>query len=142
MLTLLLSSLTSATPIGLNFIDKERPLVGQAPYVINAGLTHSFIDNKYSINALYNKVGRRLAIASGVILPSVWEAPRNVVDLQMSMKLLKNKGELRLNAGDILNNGTTFYYDLNKNGKYDAADETQSNYKPGSNYSFTFAYTF
>jgi len=127
---------------GLNFIDKERALVGQAPYVINAGLTHSFIDNKYSINALYNKVGRRLAIASGVILPSVWEAPRNVVDLQMSMKLLKNKGELRLNAGDILNNGTTFYYDLNKNGKYDAADETQSSYRPGSNYSFTFAYTF
>jgi len=127
---------------GINFIDKERPLVGQAPYVINAGLQHSFLDNKLSFNALYNRVGRRLAVASGAIYPSVWEAPRNVVDLQLGVKLLKSKGELKLNAADILNNGNSFYYDFNKNGKYDSTDGTQSSYKPGTTYSFTFSYSF
>jgi outer membrane receptor protein involved in Fe transport len=128
---------------GVNLLDANRPMVGQAPYVINAGLQHSFLDNKVSFNALYNIVGRRLNIAGGVLFPAVWEAPRNVVDLQLGMKVLKSKGEIKFNAGDILNQRTTLYYDVNTNKKYDAnEDPTLSSYKMGSNYSLAFSYTF
>lgn len=134
---------TAVNPVnaGINFKEKERPLVGQAPYVINAGLQHSFLDNKFTFNALYNRVGRRLSVAAGALYESVWEAPRNVVDAQLGIKVFKGKGELKLTAGDILNNRSTFYYDFNKNKKYDAGDGTQSNYKPGANYSFAFTYS-
>ncbi|MFD0751334.1 TonB-dependent receptor domain-containing protein [Mucilaginibacter calamicampi] len=130
--------------IGLTFKEKERPLVGQAPYVINGGLTHTFLDNNLTFNALYNRVGRRLSVAAGAQYESIWEAPRNVLDMQLGIKVLKKKGELKLNAGDILNQKATFYYDMNKNKKYDPqnGDYTQSSYKPGSNYSFAFSYTF
>lgn len=128
---------------GLNLIDQTRPMVGQAPYVINAGLQHSFLENKLSFNALYNKVGRRLLIASGAIFPSVWDVPRDIVDLQLSLKVLKTKGELKFNAGDILNQATTMYYDIDNNKKYDRnIDQTLSSFKFGSNYSLSFAYTF
>jgi TonB-dependent receptor len=134
---------TAVNPInGYTFIEKERPLVGQAPYVINAGLQHTFLGDKLSFNALYNRVGRRLSIAAGGLFEGVWEAPRNVLDMQLGIKMLKSKGELKLNAGDVLNQGYTFYYDMNKSGKYDAGDQTQSSFKPGTNYSFTFSYTF
>ena len=128
---------------GLNLIDVERPMVGQAPYVINAGLQHDFLNRKLSFNALYNVVGRRLNIASGGVFPSVWEAPRNVIDLQLGVKVLKDKGELKFNAGDILNQATTLYYDTNLNKKYDAAaDQTLGRFKIGSTYSVSFNYTF
>lgn len=136
------SNAVNPTDGRINFIEKERPLVGQAPYVINAGLQHAFLNNKLTFNALYNKVGRRLFAAAGGLYENVWEAPRNVVDLQLGVKVLKGKGEFKLNAGDILNQRATFYYDFNKNKKYDAAtDGTQSSYKPGGNYSFSFNYT-
>jgi TonB-dependent receptor len=129
---------------GLNLLETERPMVGQAPYIINAGLQHSFLENKLNFSALYNTVGRRLNVAGGALFAGIWEAPRNVVDLQLALKVIKNKGELKFNAGDILNSRITQYYDNDKNKKYDRSsiDETVSSYKPGSNYSLSFTYTF
>lgn len=143
-ISLVKSTVNNPSGSGLNLKDTKRPMVGQAPYVINAGLQHSFLDNKLTFNALYNKVGRRLAIAGGVVFPAVWEAPRDVVDLQLGMKVLKNKGEIKFNAGDILNQKSTLYYDQNGNKKYDGspADDTLSSFKYGSNYSLAFSYTF
>jgi len=138
------SKVTNDTKTGLNNVEGTRVMVGQAPYVINAGLLHSFLDNKFTFNALYNKVGRRLAVAAGSLYPSIWEVPRDVIDLQLGMKILKNKGELKFNAGDILNQKATFYYDMNTNKKYDGApgDYTVSSFKAGSNFSVAFSYTF
>ncbi|MCD8740572.1 TonB-dependent receptor [Mucilaginibacter roseus] len=128
---------------GVNFLEAGRPMVGQAPYVINAGLQHSFLNNKFNFNALYNRVGRRLYLAAGTYVPSVWEAPRNVVDLQLSTKMLKGKGELKFNANDILNARYNYYFDNNTSKKYEpSADETLRSYRVGTNYSFTFTYNF
>lgn len=125
-------------------IDKKRPMVGQAPYVINAGIQHSFMESKYTVNVLYNRVGRRIYKAGGQNFPSVWEAPRNVLDAQFGWKILKNKAELKFNAGDILNQSSVLYFDrdLNKTYNLNSPDETISAYKPGGNYSISFSYTF
>jgi len=128
---------------GLNLLDTKRPMVGQAPYIINAGLQHSFLGDKLNFNALYNRIGRKLNVAGGVLFPAIWEAPRNVVDLQLALKVIKNKGELKFNAGDILNNRITQYYDRDLNKNYERSkDETISSYKPGGNYSLSFSYNF
>lgn len=126
---------------GLNFKYDKRPLVGQAPYVINAGLQHSFLNNKLNFNALYNRVGRRLNVAAGVLYEDIWEAPRNVFDAQLGLKVFKGKGEFKVTAADILNNSVTYYYDNNFNKKVDASDPIQSMYKPGATYSVAFTYT-
>ena len=52
---------------------------------------------------------------------------------------MKNKGEIKLNAGDILNNAINVYYD---NKQLNIPNETSFKYKPGSNYSLSFNYTF
>ncbi len=142
-LSLIKSKITPKN-IGINLLEPNRPMVGQAPYVINAGLQHTFLDDKFSFNALYNRVGRKLYIAGGVLFHSVWEQPRDIMDIQLSMKALKNKGELKFNAGDILNQHTLFYFDNDTDKKYNVAngDYTLSSNKPGSNYSLSFSYTF
>lgn len=121
------------------YIDQTRPMVGQSPYVINAGLQHSAMDNKLNFNVLYNRIGKRISQASGIRFASTWEAPRNVLDFQVGYKVLKTKGEIKLNAGDILNNPINVYYD---NSKLNQPNETNFKYKPGSNYSLSFSYSF
>ncbi|WP_081674988.1 TonB-dependent receptor [Daejeonella oryzae] len=127
-----------------NIIEKERPLVGQSPYVINAGLQHTALNNLLNFNLLYNRIGRRIANAGGQQFPSVYEAPRNVVDFQLGYKILKSKGELKFNANDILNNDNVLYFDKDMNKKYSigSSDETISRFKTGSNYSLSFNYSF
>lgn len=141
-LSLIKSKVVTANT-GINLKQTDRPMVGQAPYIINAGLQHNFLNDKLSFNALYNRVGRRLIVAGGVLFPEIWEVPRNVIDLQLALKVIKNKGEIKFNAGDILSNRNTQYYDIDVNKSYNrASDETISSYKPGSNYSLSFSYTF
>ncbi|HRB78944.1 MAG TPA: hypothetical protein PKY86_01950, partial [Niabella sp.] len=94
-------------------------------------------------NLLYNRLGRRLNIAAGALFPGVWETPRDLVDMQLSLKVLKKKGEVKLNVNDLLNQPFTFYYDMDENKKYAMSkDETLSSYKAGSSFSLTFLYTF
>ncbi|WP_255563283.1 TonB-dependent receptor [Mucilaginibacter sp. 21P] len=134
---------TAKNPVnsGLNLKFDERPLIGQAPYVINAGLTHTFLNNKMTFNALYNRVGPRLNLAAGGQYANVYDVPRNVIDAQLGLKVLKGKGEVKINAGDILNQRYTFFFDQNNNKKYDAGDYTQSSYRVGATYTASFTYT-
>lgn len=143
--TVLKSDVTNPTDLGLALNFTNRPMVGQAPYVVNAGLMHSFLDNKINFNALYNVVGRRLAVVAGPSFKyNVYDAPRNVIDLQLGVKVLKNKGEIKINANDILNQYYTQYFEVNGTKKYEvnSADETVYRYRMGSNYGIQFNYTF
>ena len=69
-------------------VEESRPMVGQAPYVVNTGLTYSSDDGRLSATALYNVVGRRIFAASLLPLPSVYEESRNVVDLSLRFPVL------------------------------------------------------
>ena len=136
-------------PNNPQLLEKNRPMVGQAPYVINAGIQHNVLANKMGINLLYNKVGRKIYKAGGQQFPSVWENPRDVIDFQLSYKVSR-KAELKFNAGDILNQRHVLYFDKDNSKSYNPVaksiststnDQTISGYKAGSNYSLSFAYT-
>ncbi|RDC56411.1 TonB-dependent receptor [Pedobacter chinensis] len=144
-LSLIKSKVTN--PTDQDFIDKTRPMVGQSPYVINAGLQHSALDNKLNFNILYNKIGRRIIQAGGIRFPSTWENPRDVIDFQASYKVIKSRGEVKLNIGDILNQRSIIYFDYNNDKKYNGSignggDETFSSYRTGTNVSLSFNYSF
>jgi hypothetical protein len=66
-----LSSLTSP----------KRAMVGQAKYVVNAGLTYS--STRLTANVLYNVVGPRIREAAIQPLPDVTEQARQVVDVSL-----------------------------------------------------------
>lgn len=131
------SSVTN--PTDQDYREKTRPMVGQSPYTINAGLQHSALDNKLNVNILYNRIGKRIQQAGGITFASAYEAPRNVLDAQVGYKIMKNKGEIKVNLGDILNNPVNVYFD---NKPYNQPNETLYRYKTGGNYSVSFNYTF
>ena len=68
-------------------INDERAMVGQAPYVVNAGLTYAAPDGGLSATLLYNVVGERIVSAAEAPLPDVYEQPRHALDLSLRFPL-------------------------------------------------------
>jgi TonB-dependent receptor len=130
-------------PANVKSIEVTRPLVGQSPYVINAGLQHSELNNKLSINILYNRLGKRIFYAGGQRFSSIYEQSRNVIDAQIGYKVLKNKGEIKLSGSDLFNEKYNFVFELDgKPYTPSGTGNTFRAYRPGSTYSLSFNYTF
>jgi outer membrane receptor for ferrienterochelin and colicin len=65
----------------------ERPMVGQSPYVVNAGLTYAPGDARNSLTLLYNVAGRRISSAAEAPLPDVYEEARHLLDVSLRIGL-------------------------------------------------------
>lgn len=121
----------------------SRPLQGQSPYIINAGLQFTNPANDLSVSISYNVVGRRIYIVGNVQEPDVWENHRQVVDLQIAKTFLHKKMEIKLNVRDLLAQKLVFYQDLNHNKKYDkSTDNRWQETSFGQTISLSASYTF
>lgn len=126
----------------INAADSIRPLQGQSPYIINAGLQYSDAKSGLNVSLLYNVIGRRIVEAGYLGYENVWEAPRNLVDAQIS-KVIFNNFEVKLNVSDILNQKRIYYQDIDKDKKFDESKDNKilsTNW--GTTYSFSLAYKF
>lgn len=121
----------------------DRPMQGQSPYLINASLQYDVEKHGISTTLLFNQIGRRILYVGSNEYPPVWENPRALIDLQIAKKVLKRKGELKLNISDLLNQVAYYYHDLNNNGKFDkgGADAISIARKYGTNVSLSFSYS-
>ncbi|WP_400193335.1 TonB-dependent receptor domain-containing protein [Hymenobacter sp. B81] len=95
----------------------DRPLQGQAPYVVNTGLFYQDDARKLQVSAQYNVVGQRIAFVGDQTQNySAIEMPRHVVDLALTKGLGRHL-QLRAGVQDVLNQRFRYYYDLNRDGK-------------------------
>ena len=64
--------------------NSKRPMVGQAPYVVNTGITYASSSGRASATVLYNRVGERVVTAAtSPIRDDLYEQPRNVLDISL-----------------------------------------------------------
>ncbi|MEO5776242.1 MAG: TonB-dependent receptor [Flavobacterium sp.] len=89
--------------------QNNRPLQGQSPYVLNAGLQYLNKDNGWIVSANINRVGNRIAIGSSEIEPAIWEKARTFLDFQIAKTFYKNALELKLNIQNVLAQDLIFY---------------------------------
>ncbi len=68
-------------PVDLQVVDKERPLQGQSPYVVNLGLTWFEPLTGASASVLFNRFGRRIDTVGGQGTPDIYEEARSQFDL-------------------------------------------------------------
>jgi outer membrane receptor protein involved in Fe transport len=128
-----------------NGVPDTRQMQGQAPYIINAGI--SYVDNKnnFSSTIMLNRVGHRLYIVGSNIIPNRWENPRSIIDLQFTKSFYKNKLEIRFNIRDLLHQDLIYYYKgTNRaNNAFDSkVDYVNFERNFGSSYSFVISYKF
>jgi len=78
-----------------------RRMVGQAPYVLNGGITWVSTSGRASATVLFNKVGDRIDAAGDAPLPDVIEHSRSVVDLSLRLPVSAALS-MRLDAKNLL----------------------------------------
>ena len=120
----------------------NRPMQGQSPYTLNLSLQYDSQKTGLSSTILFNTIGRRILYVGNEQVPPIWEAPRPLLDYQIAKKIWKNKGEIKLNISDILNQRAKYYHDLNENKKYDSKDALAISRLTGTNFSLTLGYNF
>ena len=131
---------------------RNRPLQGQSPYVLNAGLQYEGLESGWFGSVVVNRIGRRLAFAGvdpqfGDTRQDIYEEPRTVLDFQVGKNIGKFK--LKLTLGDLLKQDLTYYQDANGDGKFNSGggnvlenDRLMFQFKNGFTTSLTVGYTF
>ena len=120
----------------------DRPMQGQSPYLVNLSIQYDIPRLGLNTTLLFNQIGRRILYVGNQDIPSIWEAPRPLSDLQVAKKIMKGRGELKLNLTDIINQRAYFYHDIDQNKKYvkSSIDALAINRKYGTNVSVSVAY--
>lgn len=132
-------------------INNNRPMQGQSPYIINTSLQYASANSGWQASVLYNRIGRRIAIVGfgeyingnyHALYPEIYEAPRDILDFQISKKIIKSKGELKLNVSNILDSDAKSYQDVNNDKYYTPNDQLINSIKYGRTFSLSFGYKF
>lgn len=144
--TLLKSSVKlSGVGAGGTVQNFDRPLQGQSPYLINFGLQYNEKKGRFSGSLLYNRIGERLTLVGGKdqLLYDIYERPRDLVDFQLAMKVIKKRGEIRFTVSDILNQKFYLYENVNDKKSFQSGtDRLWNSYTPGTNITLGFTYDF
>lgn len=138
------SFIDSRVNLGMESLGQsnERPLQGQSPYIVNAGIYYQDQERGLQINALYNVIGPRIFIIGFDAYPDIYEMPRNMLDLSATVRMTK-KLDLRLGVGDVFNQAHVLLQDANKDGKFERNnDQIIQRYAPGRTYSVGINYRF
>lgn len=130
--------------VTLDGVAKKTPLQGQSPYLVNGGLTYVSADNGFSANLLYNRIGQRLRFRGTAAGADTYEKPRDLLDFQVTKKVIRNKGEIKLNISDIFSQPIAWYYKFgNGNTAYKSKDDKIINsFKPGTTFTLALRYSF
>jgi len=65
--------------------NPDRAMVGQSPYVVNAGLNWSSPKDGWNASLLYNVAGKRIVEAGSGGLPDAYEQPRSLLDFAIQV---------------------------------------------------------
>ncbi len=81
--------------------NAKRPLAGQSPFVVNAGLDYVNDQSGTRARVLYNVFGRRIAQVGQSGLPDVYEQPQHKLDLTVAQKVGAHL-DLKLSVENLL----------------------------------------
>jgi len=104
--------------------------MGQAPYIINAGLFYANAPAGLSVNVAFNVVGPRLFAAGSVFDPDIYEMPRHTLDLNVR-KRLGQRFEVYATVKNILNTPFALIQDSDRNGIVNEVDEAIFRFRDG-----------
>jgi outer membrane receptor protein involved in Fe transport len=102
--------------------SENRPMMGQSPYIINAGMFYTDSKNKLQFTALYNIIGKRIFAVGTVGTPDIYYMPRNTIDLTVTKGIGKYL-EIKAGVQDLLAQDEIYQQDSNEDGKVSGKDE-------------------
>jgi len=98
--TLMKSSITVGNDSISAATNPVRPMVGQSPYIVNAGLL--WTQKAWAASLLYNVQGQRILEAGTGGIPDAYEKPRSMLDATVQIPILRNL-TAKVEARNLLN---------------------------------------
>ena len=134
--------------------NENRPMQGQSPYLINAGLFYNNEQQQLVVSLLYNRIGKRIigvgrsegssASEDNARVPDSYEMPRDVIDLSIS-KTFGDHLEIKANIRDLFAQSVSYkqFDDVTlKNGTSKEVKQITRQYKPGRNIGLSATWKF
>lgn len=123
--------------------DKNRPMVGQSPYIVNAGFIYQLSKRQFMLSLLYNRIGKRIAALGSKDYPNTWEIPGNSLDIAFS-KGFGNNFEIKGGIKNLLNDAVVLRQDwkYENNGSVAIKSLNTEYYKDGRLITLGFVYKF
>lgn len=119
-------------------IKNTRPMAGQAPYIVNVGLSYENPALGVDGGLFYNVNGPTLTVVGGGIFPDVYTEPFNSLNFNINKTFGEQKRTtLNVSVNNILNDLKESYYV-----GFRAEDQLFSRLNPGTSFSFGFKYNF
>ena len=134
-------------------LQKDRPMQGQSPYLINAGLFYQHPETQWSASVLYNRIGKRLVGVGRsmgtsnddiVNIPDSYEMPRNTIDINVG-KNFGDHWELKFGIRDLLAEKAYFkqFADVELNdGSKKKIEEINKCFNPGRTFNLSVSFKF
>ena len=122
----------SKVQFGKGELNRDRPLQGQSPYLVNAGIFYYNDNNGLMITLLYNIIGKRIVAVGRPSpnqwedIPNIYEMPRNVLDLAIAKKINK-RFEIKAGIKDIFNQQVRLVQAINTTVNMDEINNTNTN---------------
>jgi hypothetical protein len=93
-------------------IDRTRVLQGQAPFLINAGVTFTNVNKNFEAGLFYNVQGKTLEVVGVGNIPDVYTDPFNNLNLTCTKKFGTNQNQtLTFKMQNILADTKESFYD-------------------------------
>lgn len=119
-------------------IDNIRQMAGQAPFVLNAGINYTDIDNGFDAGLYYNVKGRTLTIVGAGLFPDIYSEPFNSLNFGASKRFGEDQNlKLDVKVSNILNDRREVFYR-----GYEAEPEPFTVFSPGRAFGLGMSYRF
>lgn len=118
-------------------IEDTRNMAGQAPYIINAGLSYTDIDRALDMGFYYNVKGETLTVVGGGIFPDVYSEPFHSLRFSFNKAFGPDqRTSLSINVSNILNDLREEFYT-----GFRAEDQIFTRFNPGTTISVGLRYS-
>lgn len=118
--------------------DGTRPLQGQSPFLINAGLNYNAQATGWQAGILYNVQGKTLEVVGIGTAPDVYTMPFHSLNFNLSKTFGETKNStLALKVANILNDDVESRFQ-----SFNARDQIFSKRNPGTPISLSYSYRF
>ena len=131
---MILAEVQFATDGQSSYQQSNRPLQGQANYIVNVGLYYDDFDLGLNSSLTYNRVGERIDEVGYADIGNTIEEPFDLIDFNISKRIFE-KFSLKLTVNDILNQDRIFTQETENFG-----DQLSQSYNMGRTFKFSINY--
>jgi len=119
-------------------IDRERDMAGQAPWVVNLGITYTQIEKGLRAGLFYNVKGETLEIVGAGLFPDVYREPFNSLNFGIN-KAFGEEGKTRIDfkVSNILDDRVESFFQ-----SFAADDRVFNSVNPGRSFSIGISHKF